>query len=272
MKVKIEHIMQELKEKDAILICQMGKVGSSTVADSLKALELNVPILHFHHLTYKTLELLEKKRINAKRPVSKHLSISRAVLAAIEKGYDVKKWKIISLTREPIARSISVFFHHINKRFPDFNVNLYSSSEKIEFLVTKFLKSSLHNLPLTWFDQNIKQAFNIDVFSDNFDKKIKYKIYKGNHPDLLVLRLENINECAEPAIKDFLGIDNFSIIKSNIGSEKKYSRIYQNFLDSVKLPESYIEKMYSSKYAKYFYSQEELEEFKTKWSKQDKVV
>ena len=62
-----------------------------------------------------------------------------------------------------------------------------------------------------------------------------------------------------------MNIDNFTVLKANASSDKEYSIIHKEFINFIALPDSYIERMYKSKYSRHFYSQEEINAFKAKW-------
>ncbi|MDJ0844898.1 putative capsular polysaccharide synthesis family protein [Crocosphaera sp.] len=83
--------------------------------------------------------------------------------------------------------------------------------------------------------------------------------------ELLLIRTEDINSKMEEAIKEFMNIEEFKLSNANVANNKKYANKYKRFQQSIKLPESYIEEMYDSKYTRHFYSEEEIENFKAKW-------
>jgi hypothetical protein len=85
----------------------------------------------------------------------------------------------------------------------------------------------------------------------------------------LLLRLENLSKCAQDAFKEFLNIEQFTLIEANISREKAYYAAYEEFLDSVVLPAWYIEETYTLKYVQHFYSEEEINAFKAKWYKKN---
>ncbi|CCQ70869.1 Capsular polysaccharide synthesis enzyme CpsE [Crocosphaera watsonii WH 0402] len=76
-----------------------------------------------------------------------------------------------------------------------------------------------------------------------------------------------MQNCLQDAFSEFLGIDNFRLSNKNQAKQKTYFEVYSDFLNSIVLPQSYIDKMYSSKYMKHFYSQNEIDKFREKWSK-----
>ena len=103
---------------------------------------------------------------------------------------------------------------------------------------------------MSYFDRELKGIFNIDLFDSNFPTSKGYKIYREKEADadVLLIRLENLNDCFTEAIKEFLSVDNLTLVLRHVGSEKEYADIYQMFKDTICFPESYIDKIYSSKF------------------------
>ncbi|MCG8603469.1 putative capsular polysaccharide synthesis family protein, partial [bacterium] len=134
-----------------------------------------------------------------------------------------------------------------------------------ERLLELFLRTSDHETPLVFFDSELKGILNIDVFSIPFPKSRGYQIYEGERADVLLLRLENLNDCADVAFRDFLRLDGLELIPQNIGGQKAYGTFYQSFLNSIRLPQSYIDYIYDSKFTRHFYSPDEIGKFRAKW-------
>jgi hypothetical protein len=124
-----------------------------------------------------------------------------------------------------------------------------------------------HEIPLIWLDKELKDVLGIDVYATPFLKAKGYQIYHVELADVLLIKLEMFNHCAEDAFKEFLGIETFTMCQSNIASDKQYAKIYQDFVQSLKLPDSYFDTMYNSKYIHHFYTNEEIHRFMTKWIK-----
>jgi hypothetical protein len=258
----------------------MGKVGSSTVERSLRALSVDSPIYHPHYLSHDRVSEIEKRRRKHFR-TEREFYVKRAWLSqylrkAIGKGLDGKRWKIVTLVREPIARNISTYFenlevkpvdseckYNIKSIYYDFETTIHL--DNLEPLLELFFEKVRHDSPLVYFDRELRRVFGIDVYASDFPKSIGYKIYEERDADVLLIRLENLNECANIAFKEFMNLDNFSLIKTNIGSEKNYAFLYDRFKNTIRLPASYIDRMYGSKYARHFYSEKEIEGLITKW-------
>jgi hypothetical protein len=267
----------------AVIIYQMGKVGSRTVQCSLEALDLDMPIYHVHFLTQDLIdEYVEKRRVflGTKRYGRlKHIWLYEYLRKQMDSGLDGRKWRVITLTREPIGRNISEFFENLEVEpldsagqwyrvrsdhdFYDFEIKV--SVQDMSELVQLFLTRLEHDTPLVFFDQQLRSVLSVDVYSSEFPISKGYQIYDGEIADVLVIRLENLSDCAAGALKEFLGIGEFTLINDNVASEKPCAPLYRKFKESITLPESYVDEMYNSKYMRHFYSEEEITSFKNKW-------
>ncbi len=265
------HSLQS-RNKKTVIVYQMGKVGSTTVLKSLQALK-NLNVYHVHTLTangIQNVEQMYERRFYRTRNIYEHLLESQYLRQQLDKGLECKKkWKVVTLVRDPIAKNISSFFQHLESRL-GYEYHKKIECMKIEDIIDELMELFLkrldgHEKSLTWFERELKPVFGIDVFSREFSRENGYEIYEAEHADVLIIKLENLNKCAGDAFKKFLSISEFNLLASNVGSNKSYSNIYQRFLDCIVLPESYIDKMYTAKYVCHFYSEEEIEAFKRKW-------
>ena len=82
----------------------------------------------------------------------------------------------------------------------------------------------------------------------------------------MIIKFEKIREVGKVQIGSFVNDPKFKIINDNISREKSYNELYREFCLSIRLPKEFIKKQYSSKYAKFFYTDEELSSFTKKWS------
>ena len=179
----------------------------------------------------------------------------------------VRHWKIISLVREPVARNVSQFFHSLDEFIPDWEKRYATGNISMEDLQRTFLNiESIHVTPEYWFDTQLKPIFEIDVFANPFAIENGYKTYwsKPNTP-LLVIRMEDLDRCAGDAMREFLALEQFEIIKTNMGYSKPYADLYRNF-KTLPLPCEYVKKIYSSRYARHFYTKQEIERYTKEWT------
>ncbi len=238
----------------------MGKVGSTSVARALGALD--TPVFQVHHLTRDILDKVANDLKQNNLPDG-HVYESYQVLKdVVEPG---KPASLVSLVRDPIARNISAFFQ---------NKELMSGSvSDVDQLIAKFLDNYPHEVPLDYFDLQIKSVFGVDVYSQPFDHENRRLIVEHEKYSLLVLRTEDDDEHKQAALREFFYDDSLTITRANIAANKRkkmaagktYSEMYSEFVDRIELPEWYISQMLDSRYAKHFYTKEELAGFAEKW-------
>jgi hypothetical protein len=70
----------------------------------------------------------------------------------------------------------------------------------------------------------------------------------------------------ERAIAGFLGLDEFEIVRSNVRSEKPTGKKYEEFKKRIRMPPALLDRIYDSKFARHFYSNEERDLFRKRWS------
>jgi hypothetical protein len=262
-----------------LLLYQMGKVGSKSLQNSLEAIELDRPLFHVHFLMPERVRQSEKERRKylgtGKEGLLRHVWQYEYLLKQMAKGLDGRQWKIVTLTREPIGRNISAFFENLDvEALDDGHYHIQSDYygfetvvglEDVDKLAQFFFERLRHDSPLVFFDQELKRMFGVDVFASEFPKSKGYKIYRDKQADVLLVRVENLSECACDAFHEFLGIEGFALTDANVASAKVYAPLYRRFRESVVLPEAYVEEMYASKYTQHFYSEGEIARFRAKW-------
>lgn len=276
LKAKIKFILANLRSEEPVFVYQMGKVASTSIVKALSETDFGKRIYHTHFLTKEGIDFfltLKQKTYgdwqNIPAPSRYYIFQTIFLNQQLKKrnNNSKKKLKIITLVRDPIAINVSGFFHNQDLWLSDFSDEIVEDVEYHNKLKKRFIDEYPHEHPLTWFDRELKLVFGIDVFADSFPKSIGYKIYEGDSADVLLLKLESLDRCLSDAFKDFLNIDNFFLPKANTAREKVYSTLYKKFVANIQLPESYLKKMYNSKYIQHFYSESEINSFKAKWNK-----
>lgn len=140
----------------------------------------------------------------------------------------------------------------------------------LEDLAQRFFEKYPHDVPSTWFDAELKGVFGVDVLASEFPKSRGYKVYRGDLTEVLLCKLEKLDDCAQEAFREFLGIDGFTLQRANVASDKWYGSIYREFKDRLVLPAAYADRMFNSRVTRHFYGDEEIESFKAKWRTTDR--
>ena len=84
----------------------------------------------------------------------------------------------------------------------------------------------------------------------------------------MVLRVEDLKHTGESVLKSFLGIkdNNFQLKEINTANEMKVGDFYRETAKRIIIPVESLERIYSTKYCRHFYSKEELKFFLEYWS------
>jgi glycosyltransferase involved in cell wall biosynthesis len=250
---------------EPIVVYQMGKVGSKAIEAALHHAKPGCPIIHTHMLN--KLDRIEADvRKSRPNPVGTLTQIQRGKqLREALLGSVYIRCRLISLVRDPIARNISAFFQSINE-FISGAAERYDAGEfTADDIIARFIESYNHDIPITWFQDQMKPVFGIDVFATDFPHQQGFAIYRGHHANLLVIKFEMLNECVNAAVHKFLGLSDFGLTEVNAGKDKVYKHLYSEVLDRIALPEEFIDRMYASRYARHFYTDRELQQFKSRW-------
>ncbi len=249
-----------------IIVYQMGKVASTSVYNSLRALDLDVPVYHLHFLN--DLEAHEEELARLYRPEHggrQMIRIARELRAQMQDA-PRQKWNLISLVRLPIPRAISGYFMKLEHYFPAFQERLARGELTIREIANYFAEEYRDRMPDFWFEQQVQALFGIDVYASEFPKARGFQIYEQKNIRLLVIRAEDLNRCAVEAMRAFLGLASFQVMNKNLAEEKKYAGAYQDFQRVLRMPPEYVRQMHDTQYAQHFYTQEELNASVQRWT------
>lgn len=252
-------------EKD-IWILQPGKTASSTLELRFKI--AGIPFVKQHTLHFPDYVLEEELKPIWENSVSKQIH---------------RKHKIIAAVREPLTRDYSAFWQSFTNGLeraylmPIFNHNIQQMYDDFTELILSGYRSAGEKigcaLPYTWrdefvwFNEEIKQYFDIDVYAYPFDRQAGYQIIEHNKVQLFVFKLEKM-DCIMSALCDFVGCSSLSVQNTNIAKDKIYHLAYKEFRKAVKVSSDYVNHYYKNNvYVNHFYTKEERTAFLKQWEK-----
>ena len=220
--------------EEHILVYQPGKVGSSSLYRSL--CERSQYTLHTHHLS-PGYELDELKML-------------------------CEKWgglKVISVVREPLARTISAMWENFDK------VWRYSETPNFQEVQHVNFNNNFELEEFEWYNKEMKNVFGIDIYEYPFDKEKGYTIIEKPNLSILLMTLEKMDEL-EAVIGKFVNVDDFKLIRANEGNKKPYRFAYSDYKKKIRFTEKLLEKVYiSNPYMQHFYTDQMIKMFMEKW-------
>lgn len=243
------------KQKDFdIFVCMVGKTGDSTIQKTFE--KNNINSIFTHYPSQLNLNYFPKD----------------------------KKIKIITAVREPLSRTLSAMFEIISKLGKSF---LYDSFYKKEIIDVQtfvdamlnpniemqkhdcnrfnikhnkdIVKSSRVELFFKSFEENI-----IDVLRYPFDKEVGFSIIKEGNIEVFVYQLEKLNGII-PELSEWAGVSFNTLENSNLASEKWIADIYNRAKSEIRFSEEFFNISYNDPYIRHFYSEVDIEGFKSKW-------
>lgn len=249
------------------LVYQSGKVGSLTISESLWAVgEENA---HIHRFFFEK-DIVGKLLLD---DIQKEFIRNSNFFYKTSSGYvkDIKdkmrNKKIITLVREPIAVDLSTVFQLIGDGVSDkyFSRQLKGGMQFAQAVAELMVR--IKNRMFDWFDEELKELCDIDIFDYPFNREDGYTIILDKDVKILVVKLEKLSELTD-VIKEFIGNSQFELRNANRGKDKEYAHIYSGLKENLKLSREYIEYYYEkNKYMDYFYTKEEQSHFLSEWRK-----
>jgi Putative capsular polysaccharide synthesis protein len=248
----------------AVFIWQMGKVGSSALAESVETLGAHA-VFHFHHTNADTIDKVVTAKMNAGVEIPKDLKLSQMLLSIMGaiKSQKHEKIYVISAVRDPIARNISAFFQNLNIFAPDVDSSFGHDALKLREI---FMRTYSHSIPTGWFDRELLHTAGMDIYKTPFDHS-KSALRLSEAPfELLVLRAEDADNKKSAALNELLGRSDIVIEKHNVSRRKKYARLYSAFMDGLSFETEFLSAQYDTPFCHHFYTDEELDSFRKRWA------
>jgi len=252
------------RNRRIVLDHQMGKVGSLSVARAISAIP-GVTVFHSHWIPPRSL---------AAGPQGAD-AVTRALFRDQDPyGFGPRLWRealapgrpvdVVTLVRDPIARNISWYFDLLDKFW-----RIRNAHEKIplERLHAEFFDRFDHDVPIRWFDDQIRAVYGVDAYAHAFDPEIGWTIIEAPPLRLLILRTELPDASKAAAIEAFFDRPpgSVTIPERNVSAAKPHAGAYELFRRSVTLPDEYLDRMYGSRMAQRFFSAEELDRLRARW-------
>lgn len=231
-----------------LLSFQMGKVGSQSIKSTI---ETDYLIHHMH--TRQEMELL--------LPLLRRKS--------------GKKLDLITATREPVGREISVFFQNLIA--PDFPYGVSTKKEAFEIgvegLIPLFreMYDSGGSETISWFDRHFKPSTGVDVYDHPFDKQKGWDIIETDGWRILIVRFEDISRNYLDAVNSFAAPRHNGRLKykrmreANVSENKWYAPLMREFKTRITFKQEILDSAFQSRYCTHFYTPAEIERMNSRY-------
>lgn len=251
--------------KSPILVYQYGKVGSSTVSESLtNAGIMNIHIHNFFADNFIRWKLTFADEIEQFIKYSDFFCLQSQEYVRNVRD-NIKHKKIITMVRDPVAVDLSGVFQLMGNGRNDKRITENIQTGKGILQVVLELAMEMQDGLFDWFDRELKVVSGVDVFAYPFNKEKGFTIIKENTVEILLIKTEKLSHMTE-VLRNFTGNQELQLWNTNEGKEKEYAHIYQEVKRKVKFPKKYLEHYYKNNpYMDHFYSKEEQKNFYNKW-------
>lgn len=262
---------RNLRSDEVIVVCQFGKVGSSSMQASLESLDLKAPVYHTHGVSGYDMNRIQSTIMGSTNPRRKTEKIVERIYLRSVLSRRFFRCHLITLVREPVAVLVSAFFQLQGRQiWKD-----YSSGETtLPEIQERFLRwqEGYRNWFDHWFDRELLPYLGTDIFETPFPTATGYSIYACGAVRLVIIRLEDLGRCHQEAFRKFLGLKDLTLRPANVGAAKEYGEIYRKFVAGCELPGSFLDQAYDLRYARHFYSRGERDEYRACWGGSSKLT
>ena len=249
-----------------LVVFSMGKTGSTAIARELHD-ATGEPVFQVFRLEPERLAQAEQ-RYRAGHPSAPfagahHLWESEYLLR--KPPTERAPWTVITTVREPIAQAVSAFFHGAGLR-ERLMAHSTGRGATVDALVDALVEERWTRPAMRWFDREFAPALGVDVYEWAFEPASGFGVIDTPAVKVLLLRQENL--AAAPAVLgEFLHRrDPVPVPTRNEGAGRAYGERYREFLAAARLPERLLDEAYGSRYARHFYADSELADFRRRWS------
>lgn len=265
----LEALKQHIRnDDDLILVHQMGRAASMTVTNTIRSMNLEKPVFHTHWLNADSVRE-RVNRVNSWKNAGMgplNVRVAELLSPEIENRLEARQWQLVSIIREPVARNVSAFFLDIDRFFNDFQIRYQRGEISIAQMHEVFLEEFPHDMPLDWFEVEVQDPFGIDIFAVPYRDSDGYAIARHDNVSLLVMKLDRLNDCFKPAFREFFGKAPGRLVNTHVTEKSQLASAYKEFISQAQFPRAYLDRMYDCKYVRHFYTDTEIESFRTKWS------
>ncbi len=203
---------------------------------------------------YASIKMYDKNVFNMR-----HLEILNYIDSSVKQLINMKSGKIICVIREPISFAFDYMWNNIGI------VGVPGGLQEFSKIDISRLIDGFEDYQLKLYNEQICNLFGINVLEYPFDKEKGYQIIKSENIELLLLKMERIDELVH-VIGEFLGINGFQFYNMDIHEVRSNRFAIEEYKKRFKIPLQVAESIYKeNSFVKHFYTENECEKFITQF-------
>jgi len=227
-----------------VFVYSAPKVGSTSIVSSLRLFGIDkLSVIHIH----------DEEMLKVLANIT-DITVNEIILF---NKYLKKDIYVINVYRSPIERKISTFFEKIGSYHFN-NIEELVNNYNITKVINRF------NNIFNWISigDHFIDRYNIKI-PESFDYINKYTIVNENDISYITLRLKDSNNWGR-ILTNIFGFD-IHIIKDYETSNKPIKKLYEEFKLYYKIPINLLNDVFNDKYLKYYYSNNEKQNYYDEW-------
>jgi len=173
---------------------------------------------------------------------------------------------IITLVRDPVALMISDFFPKLRWLSAVEKPHEQLSLEELcDLFNTRYFDEGRHLEKLEWFDREFEALLGIDVYAYPQPGEKGVVQFQQDPYAVLILKTELDDSEKERAVSNFLSLKTFKMMRTNVGEQKSYGKVYKRFKQQIVVNPAHLDTIYASQYAQHFFTQAERDTLRIRW-------
>jgi hypothetical protein len=242
-----------------LVVFSMGKTGTTAVVDALERAGHD-QVMKVHNLAIVSVLEANELRYRAQPGPGRPFHIWDALWLREHRPAPGRPWRVVTIVRDPIRLALATFFQ-TGDRLGAIDAESTVSS------VESAIRSQWDELPLDWFDWQFRGELGIDVYEHSFDPARGYGIIEAEDCRVLCLRQEDLAVTVPAALHLLVGDERpIELRRANVGAEKPYADLYRACTTQLRPPPEVLDRAYSSRLVRHFYSSDEIDGFRRFWA------
>lgn len=243
------------RDRPPVFLWTMGKVGTAALYQAIGRAGRDVLFIH----SLRPCSLHENARASVAAGRSITLEIRDGARALNTELSRSALSEIVTAVRDPVDYSISAYFQNLTHSGPPHG--------DIDRHIETFLRDFRHETPLNWFDDQIRFLTGMDILTDPFPVAQGWQAQEYPGLRVLILRADTHDSVKSRALERFLGVKGLRVARVSETRRRRDGPIYEGFRARFRPPESYLDRMYDSRYARHFWLPEEIDAMRRRWTR-----